>query len=576
ATIATGNGDLTPLLTGIFSNAINGIATPLDAQGTGAPGVSWLDTAIKSLLLHTSLPPLAAEVIESVAINSMDMDFACDTCTWAPNAISSITAKTNLPFANGAPIVQLRQNIEILDKNGVVVGTLNTPWSPATASNNTVTTTTPMAPLVVADGSRDIYSAFIGDLNQATDYELGLRGTADSVLDLGALGKIEVKGIKLNVKSTLAGLQGLKKVDVLSAFSFKLGVDGFTISSIINIHNPSSLTLNLGSLRLKIGISADADGWGGYSDLLDLKLVPGVNNVQASVLLVGSSPAGNLIAASMFGGPVEVYLYGFDGTSQNPALNAGLGSLLTTTILDSKIFTTYSAPPYKDFKLKLLPSTVQDGIFEATATFSNPYFSQSISVDYIHKDLSDGEKPSQFRRSETEQGIFNFVDDFKYELAANSSKTLTFQMYMDPAIAKQPRAFVEGWVNKSKSGSISLFMSLTPRLRVGQNPTLVSVDWSSHLVYPETMDGLIPVQTGPDFGIFLEWYDAKNQPALLAPSSTTAAPTIAPSPTSPSTPVETVTATTDPVQTTDAPVTVPVSASPSDTPATSMPSPVAP
>ncbi|KAG0283823.1 hypothetical protein BGZ98_006167, partial [Dissophora globulifera] len=104
ATIATGLGDFRPILTGIFQNAIGGVATPLEAQGTGAPGVLWLDAAIKSLKLVTSLPPLSSPPIESVNIDAMSVDFACDTCTWTPGAVASISAKTNLPFSGNVPI----------------------------------------------------------------------------------------------------------------------------------------------------------------------------------------------------------------------------------------------------------------------------------------------------------------------------------------------------------------------------------------------------------------------------------------------------------------------------------------
>ncbi|KAF9342417.1 hypothetical protein BGX34_008196, partial [Mortierella sp. NVP85] len=185
ATIAPSSVDLRPILTGIFQNAIGGTPTPLEAQGVGAPGVTWLDKAIKTLVLNTNLPPLPVPPIAAVNIDAMSMDFACETCVWAPTAISTITAKTNLPFAGGAPIIQLSQNVEILDKNGQVVGTLNTPYANATTAGDTVTTTTPAAPLEVAAGSHEIYSAFIGDLNLADKYELGLRGSANSVLDLG-------------------------------------------------------------------------------------------------------------------------------------------------------------------------------------------------------------------------------------------------------------------------------------------------------------------------------------------------------------------------------------------------------
>ncbi|KAG0282189.1 hypothetical protein BGZ98_006874, partial [Dissophora globulifera] len=158
---------------------------------TGAPGVSWLDAAIKSLKLSTSLPPLASPPIESVSIDAMSVDFSCATCTWAPGAVASISAKTNLPFAGNVPIVQLSQHVEILDQNGQLVGKLDTPYAPAAATGSIVTTTTPSTPLVVDDGSHDIYEGFIRDLNAATTYKMGLRGTTDSILDLGALGMVE-------------------------------------------------------------------------------------------------------------------------------------------------------------------------------------------------------------------------------------------------------------------------------------------------------------------------------------------------------------------------------------------------
>jgi len=67
---------------------------------------------------------------------------------------------------------------------------------------------------VIDQTARDkIYPDFISDLNQLEIYNLGLRGTADSILDLGDLGMIEVKGIKLDVKTSLNGLQGLKQIE---------------------------------------------------------------------------------------------------------------------------------------------------------------------------------------------------------------------------------------------------------------------------------------------------------------------------------------------------------------------------
>ncbi|KAF9918121.1 hypothetical protein BGZ65_012596, partial [Modicella reniformis] len=305
----------------------------------------------------------------------MEMDFACGTCVWEPNAISTITARTNLPFANGAPIRKLSQHIEILDNNGQVVGTLNTPYAPATTIGNTVTTTTPSAPLVIAEGAKDsIYAAFIGGLNQATTYELGLRGTTDSILDLGVLGEIEIKGIKLDVKSSIAGLQGLKDVKFKSLVMYNI-VPGFLdIGSIVTIHNPSKLTLTLGDLTLKAGLDNTEAKFAGHSYLKQLTLVPGDNEVAASVIFDMNLPIGGQIANDLFEGKdVNLALYGFPGSSPNPPLSKGLASLLSSITIPGGMPEVRSALPYNDgWTLTVPPSVMTDNMVEMTATFNNP------------------------------------------------------------------------------------------------------------------------------------------------------------------------------------------------------------
>ncbi|KAH7041802.1 hypothetical protein BKA57DRAFT_398731, partial [Linnemannia elongata] len=287
ATIAADGTDKTPYIKGIFHNALTGVATPLKAQGVGAPGVSWLNAAIKSLLLDTALPPLQEPPISSVTINSMEMDFACgEACIWSPNAKSSITADTRLPFANGAPIKRLAQNVQILDERGQVVGRLKTEYSDATTVGSKVSTNTPAAPLVVAAGDHDTYTAFVGALNLATNYTLGLRGTADSMLDLGPFGLIEIQGIPIDVKTSIAGLQGLNNIQFISVVQINLDlVAGYKfVSSIVNIHNPSQLTLNIGNMGMVAGYQGyEQENRLGYSQLFNLRLVPG-DNIVPSVI----------------------------------------------------------------------------------------------------------------------------------------------------------------------------------------------------------------------------------------------------------------------------------------------------
>ncbi|KAI1319700.1 hypothetical protein EDD11_003394 [Mortierella claussenii] len=558
ATIAAGNGDLTPYLTGIFQNALSGVATELDAQGTGAPGISWLDAAIKSLLLHTSLPPLSAPPIDSVTIDSMSMDFTCESCTWAPTAISSITAKTNLPFTNGAPIVKLSQNVQILDQDGRVVGTLSTPYADAIASGNTVKATTPAAPLTVADGSHEIYEKFIGDLNEATTYQMGLRGTADSILDLGALGKIEVKGIKLDVKTPVDGLQGLKHIAFVGGVGLNYNDQGYQVTNIVNIHNPSKLTLKLGDLSLKVGRNFTAQGYAGKSQIYDLTLSPGDNQVVAQVFLENSSPAGMEIVLAVSNQDVTVVLYAYEQTSKNPALSAGLSRLQSDTIVKQGLPQTSSASPYNlDWSLSAPASVATDGIVEVTGTFNNPFYNSMYHVLQAVGSMDEFPGGSQSLIQLATVGLvdpaaqFDFLQpcpqtNMRFDLKPNSSITLTFKMCV---IKLDPSIDLSSFKTVLDSGrDLVGGFAWGPVITLNNDPTRINPSWSTDVVYPALGAlGLKFKLSAADFANMVAY--AFKPASVLVPSPTTNTTAIV-SPTMTPTANITVTVTTTPVFTT--------------------------
>ncbi|KAF9345084.1 hypothetical protein BGX26_003569 [Mortierella sp. AD094] len=555
ATIASGNGDLTPYLSGIFRNALNGVATPLEAQGTGAPGVSWLDAAIKSLVLETSLPPLTEAPITSVAIDKMSMDFSCDGCVWAPNAVSTITAVTNLPFANGAPIAQLRQNIEVLDKHGAVVGTLNTTYAVAKATGNSVTSTSPSAQLTIADGSHAIYESFITDLTAATTYEIGLCGTADSVLDLGTLGQVEVKGIKLDVKTSLKGLQGLSNATYVSLLSMTYALDAnfsmiFFVSTLVNMHNPSDLTLTLGNLALNMGTDATPSGYAGVATISNMTLAPGDNQVISYATIPTSSPMGQAVVLGSNSGPVPVVLYAFSGSSNNTALNAGLTGLQTHMVIPMGLPRLFSSPIYsRDWTVKFLPTTVQDGLVEMTTTFNNPYFGTAMYFSNAQPTDTTVITNVNSISIETIPGstlpLFNFLNNIHFDLQPNASKTITFQMQINrAAFSAEMINYVSSWVNASSTGVLTTTSveHFSPELRTGVDPHMLYPEFKSVDLYPP--NGFLNLHTGPDFALFLDWFNKNVMPPSTpspSPSPSTSAATLPPSTTATATSTDTPT-----------------------------------
>ncbi|KAF9111503.1 hypothetical protein BGX27_004821 [Mortierella sp. AM989] len=540
-TIAAGGDDLTPYLSGIFQNALNGIATPLEAHGVSAPGVSWLDAAIKSLSLDTFLPPLTAPPIESVAIDAMSMDFTCATCDWAPKAISTITAKTNLPFANGAPIVQLSQNVQIMDSANQLVGTLNTPYAFANATGSLVTTTSPWSPLTVADESHEIFENFIGDLNSATTYQLGLSGTSDSILDLGSLGKVEVKGIKLDVKSTLEGLQGLKKMTLATLLSLagvaitEVGAEDryfYKVVSIANIFNPSKLTLTLGDLKLRTGIDYTEENYVGITTSYNVTLAPGDNMILAETMLDLQLPAsypGVIQKLTEFNVPVEMFLYTGQDPSPNKALSAGLKNLKT-----SMIFLPISDPsivgpsPYPNvqWKMEFLPSTPQDDFLRLTGTITNPYV--NMPLRFISPNVPEGDpnwvygmqdsSVTIIGSSGTPVRIFDFENDVaQFSLAPGESKTVSFKLTIT-SVAPPTRDSVATLIENIKNGA-RVHLALTPLIALGGNPLpFRATNWNSANFMKEG----IQLEAEPNAQRLLEWWDTKFPPVATTTTATIA------------------------------------------------------
>ncbi|GJJ70156.1 hypothetical protein EMPS_02505 [Entomortierella parvispora] len=552
ATIATGNGDMRPYLTGIFHNALNGEDTHLTAVGTGAPGVSWLDTAIKSLTLETVLPPLSEPPIASVTINAMSMDFTCDSCTYEPMAGSSITAVTNLPFEGKAPLYQLSQNIEILDASDNVVGRLITPYADCVVNGNTVSTNTPPSALVIDEAARDkIYPDFISDLNQLEVYNLGLRGTADSILDLGDLGKIEVKGIKLDVRTPLDGLQGLKKIDMNYVVGFGFADTGANITSIVNIYNPSKLTLHIGELYLKVGLDYSPETYAGVSYMHDLTLVPG-DNIMANVAqLDNTAPGFNGVLTGSSLGPLPLAFYAFPGSSpNNKALDAGLQSLKSGTIIPFNLVSPVPALPYgKVFSVKALPNTEQDGIVEVTGTWQNPYLGVPTEIVSVIPDpmlwMDIPLKFQAYNTYSTDEPLFVTIQDYPMPLV-NGGQSVTFRMgtgLLSPDFLKSLKPYIV----QSLTSNVGMTVSVAPVVKVGSDPGYISnPDFSSSQVYPLDGSALNATtwdtwfEAGPEFGkIYSAWLRRANvadddfnpQGAVLPPP-----PEIPPTPSTPSTP----------------------------------------
>ncbi|KAG0014801.1 hypothetical protein BGZ81_000253, partial [Podila clonocystis] len=287
---------------------------------------------------------------------------------------SSITAKTNLPFLKGAPIVAVKQDIDILDTAGNHIGRLTTGFEPANYSGAFVSTiTVPAALIIYPEAQEKTYPDFINGMNMAmTTYKLGLCGTADSILNLGDLGNITITGIKLNVKTTLNGLQGLADVKYLNLVTLLPTGDRLGAIVLVSIHNPSKLTLKIGNLTLSAGLNYMREGYGADTILTDLNLMPGKNEVIMATIVNQKKHLWVLLSWATLLASIlclcSLYLMPLPGASKNPALDTGLCKTL-------------------DWNLDISALAANDGIFYVSTTVRNPFYGLDFNVVSVNSAL---------------------------------------------------------------------------------------------------------------------------------------------------------------------------------------------
>ncbi|KAG0240246.1 hypothetical protein BGW41_007085 [Actinomortierella wolfii] len=376
--IVPSSEDLTGALTTIFSNALNNkpTALPAHAKGMGAPGVSWLDAAIKTLQMPATLPPWPHAPIVSVNIDAMMMDFTCADCVWNPNSESTISAELNLPFARDAPIDKLSQNVVIKDTAGNVVGSLDTDFGDAVVTGTTIKAVTPPTNFRVSDDRKDAFKTFVKDLQLATEYELGLAGTTASRLNLRRLGYVTIEGIPLDVRTKLKGMQGLKNITTIGIPV--LDMEEPAVPKIVTkvvIDNPSPLTLHLGDLNIDMNRNPPAGDWPvgyfGTASMSNLVLVPGANTILSTgEMLDMSNPVALGIAADlgMQTTDIHVGLRGRADSTPYESLSLAIAAMDATTVIRGTMLAARE-DFFNSFKINTTPES-----------FKPPY---PITVDVV-------------------------------------------------------------------------------------------------------------------------------------------------------------------------------------------------
>ncbi|KAF8936161.1 hypothetical protein EDD21DRAFT_376718 [Dissophora ornata] len=434
-------------------------------------------------------------LIKSIAINQMTMDFTPSNA-WAPLTSSNSLVATMLSIPGiTLPIDTVRQHIIISD-NGVQIGNIDTPWSAASVSGAALTTSFSTSTLNVFSTSHTAFSGFISALSTSATHPVGLQGSVDVQLNLGIFGRLTLSGIGFQTTVNFAGLNNLSATKYVFLIDTDFNTPGFIIlGSVINIPNPSKLTLNLGDVSFS---TATANGYVGISTVKNLLLTPGNNYVLSSTSMDLSIAATTQFLNDLGTSDATLTLTGFNATSQDVALNAGLAAVKTNMVVPMGFNgLTMSQAPYSNWSLKMLPSSTTDFNVQITATFQSPYYGLPISM-YAAEDV--GQDNYAFLDGVSTDTnmlrLFNFQNTLAFNVTGTSSATVTFNASLPGPFQAATKAKWQELVTYGAAhGYIPIQFNWQANIIVNNDGVQRLVDWGN------TGTGLpdIHVAVGSDF-----------------------------------------------------------------------------
>ncbi|KAJ7647487.1 hypothetical protein FB45DRAFT_200334 [Roridomyces roridus] len=418
----------------LFTNYLNSIPSPVIATGmstlqSDGSAISWLSTGLQALDLNVPLvPPEPINPINSISIGNFDLAFNADA-PWAPSASSdTVKASIALPFGFGVSIGEIANDFNITMMDGSTVAGLSTPIGASTSSitvygqqntTGTVDITIANTSLSSPDPDHSTFSIFNTGLTNLATAQFLLVGESRTIANT-SLGQISLNPIKVNVSTSLLGLQGLKGLATIETVDVQGGTtEGITLGIQVSIHNPSNLKLALGDLTLAL----QRDGAQLGTVLMpNLVLNMGNNTVQTtSIFDANGSPQGLQTLSDFVGKKdVDLTITGFDNSTDIVSLAAAMQTLdidvtlpaLQTSLLDSA-------------SLVILPTTGRSSnISHVTVSLANP-FTTSLEITKIDSTVSAFGIPLGTINSST-----SFTNAGK---STSTSPNLELDMNFDPA-----------------------------------------------------------------------------------------------------------------------------------------------
>ncbi|KAG6908393.1 hypothetical protein DXG01_004822 [Tephrocybe rancida] len=221
----------------LFTNYLNGESSPVIATGMSTlqadnSTISWLSQGLQSLALNVPFKSFTEiNPIRTINIGYLGLQFDPST-PWTPGAESNaVQATLQLPFGFNLAIDEIQNDFSIVTPDGENVAGLSTPLG---ASKSTISVLGPAdtegfinisisnTNLSCPDAQHSTFSKFNANLTSLSAAEFRLVGNSHAVANT-SLGQITLNAIKVNVSTSLNGLQGLKGLTTIKSVDVQGG-----------------------------------------------------------------------------------------------------------------------------------------------------------------------------------------------------------------------------------------------------------------------------------------------------------------------------------------------------------------
>ncbi|KAF9163540.1 hypothetical protein DFQ26_002426 [Actinomortierella ambigua] len=276
----------------LFRETLSGGSPQLTVKGksvTPANGpVSWLTAAFGSLTMDVQLPSIGkVDLITGITLKTMTLDFTKGSAYAPMTSSDNIEANYKIPFTFPLNIGQVANDMNMQMPQGNTIANLKIPLSPAqTIAPNVLKMAYTDIPLKVADNAHETFNQFSRILTTGPGVSFFLQGEATTVAETAA-GNVEIPGVKVNVQSTMAGMN----LNAGGAQVTNITVTGGTseyleIKQNVVLQNPSGLTVKVGKVSFGIGFQGAKLGDAIVDNMV---LVPGANVAPANFHLQPAS-----------------------------------------------------------------------------------------------------------------------------------------------------------------------------------------------------------------------------------------------------------------------------------------------